>query len=283
MGKTPKNFIDLTNESFGALIVIKRIDDRVLENGEKRTCWLCKCDCGNYKEAISRDLKRGSVTSCGCRINQSKKRIKYTLDGKRFGRLKVIKSVSSFESGEEDKTVMCQCDCGKIIYANRDSIISGNKKSCGCLKEEMMGDGLHRKYEYDDKRLYDIWYAMISRCTNRNNSGFYLYGGRGITVCKEWIGENGFENFYIWAMENGYRDGLSIDRKNVNGGYCPENCRWSTIKEQNNNTRRNVFLEYDGKRQTMAQWSEETGIKYGTIRGRLKRGWSVERTLTTPV
>ena len=100
------------------------------------------------------------------------------------------------------------------------------------------------------------------------------YGGRGIKVCDEW---NDFINFYNWAINNGYAYNLSIDRINLDGDYEPQNCRWSTPKEQDNNRRNNVFITFNGKTQTIAQWSEETGIKYETLRSRIRRGLSIEQ------
>lgn len=104
--------------------------------------------------------------------------------------------------------------------------------------------------------------------------------GRGIKVCKEWLGEHGFQDFYRWALENGYQDNLTIDRIDVNGNYEPNNCRWSTMKEQQNNRRDNHILELNGEKHTIAEWSEITGINAGTIRSRLKLDWSIEEALT---
>jgi hypothetical protein len=120
---------------------------------------------------------------------------------------------------------------------------------------------------------------MRQRCYDVNATFYRDYGGRGITVCKEW--KNDFIAFCDWAMKNGYADNLSIDRIDVNGNYEPSNCRWADAKEQNNNTRRNKLIEYNGKIQTLAQWAEETQIPYGTIWSRLKRHWSIEKALTT--
>ena len=120
---------------------------------------------------------------------------------------------------------------------------------------------------------------MKQRCCDANSTYYKDYGGRGITICPEWL--NDFQAFYNWAVANGYANNLTIDRKDVNGNYEPSNCRWVTQKEQQNNTRKNYLLKYNGKIQTLAQWAEETQIPYRTLWSRLKRHWTIERTLTT--
>lgn len=130
------------------------------------------------------------------------------------------------------------------------------------------------------KKLYGIWLSMKDRCENPKATPYKYYGAKGVKVCDEW---SEYENFKSWSLENGYKQGLSIDRIDVNGNYCPDNCRWVTRKEQMNNTTRNRIICFNGKTQTLMQWSEETGIKYATLYNRLGwMGWSVEKALTTP-
>ena len=129
-------------------------------------------------------------------------------------------------------------------------------------------------------RLYRIRNAMQQRCENPKAISYKHYGARGITLCEEW--RQSFQAFYDWAMSHGYADNLTIERIDNDGNYCPENCRWATPKEQANNTTQNHFITYNGKTQTMAQWAEETGIKYTTLRARINMyHWSIERALTT--
>lgn len=129
-------------------------------------------------------------------------------------------------------------------------------------------------------RLYRIWCCMKNRCYNKNNVGYHNYGGRGIRVCDEWLGENGFQNFYVWAIANGYTDELTLDRIDVNSDYSPCNCRWATAKEQLNNTRCNVTVEYNGETKTLKQWADEYGINYVTLHARYRRyNWDFERAL----
>ena len=121
---------------------------------------------------------------------------------------------------------------------------------------------------------------MKTRCTNPNHEAYHNYGGRGISICDEWM--NDFQAFYDWAMANGYSDDLSIDRIDNDGNYCPENCRWATDKEQCNNQRSNHLITYNGKTQTIKQWAADLGIKRVTLQARLTRyHWDVEKALTT--
>ena len=123
---------------------------------------------------------------------------------------------------------------------------------------------MRRRHE----RLYRIWRAMRERCSRKGNVRYADYGGRGITVCAEW---QDYETFKCWAYQSGYQGHLTIDRIDVNGNYCPENCRWATMKEQCNNKRNNRIIEYAGEAHTAAEWARITGIPYRTIQSRLNR------------
>lgn len=136
------------------------------------------------------------------------------------------------------------------------------------------------KHGMEGTRLYKIWDKMKQRCINPNNPQYKHYGGRGITLCAEW---NEFAAFMVWAEANGYSDNLTIDRIDVDGNYCPINCRWISQRKQNNNKRNNHFLTYNGQTHTIAEWGEITGILPATIQHRISRdGWSVEDALTVP-
>lgn len=129
-------------------------------------------------------------------------------------------------------------------------------------------------------RLYSIWGNMKSRCTNPNKPDYKYYGANGITFCEEW---SDYSNFKNWAINNGYKDGLTLDRKDGNKNYCPENCRWITIKEQQNNKRSNHRLEFNGESHTIAEWAEILNMDRAVIKDRLRAGWSINDVLTTPV
>ena len=148
---------------------------------------------------------------------------------------------------------------------------------------------IEKMHGLSDTRLYRIHHNMKSRCYNPNVDCWDSYGGRGIKICAEWLEydhenkiNSGFLNFYKWAMENGYTDEFSIDRIDVNGNYCPENCRWIDMKFQNNNRNDNRYLEYKGYNFTLAIWSEITKLDVSTITSRLSKKWSIEDTLRTP-
>lgn len=129
-------------------------------------------------------------------------------------------------------------------------------------------------------RLYHIWDGMKARCYNMNHVAYKNYGGRGISVCKDW--RKNFESFYKWAIENGYQERLTIDRIDNDGDYCPQNCRWATYQEQSENRRNTVLLTVLGETKTISEWSAETGISKSCIRYRSKSGWSEDKIFSNP-
>lgn len=131
------------------------------------------------------------------------------------------------------------------------------------------------------KRLYSIWHNMKSRCYNPNATHYKNYGGRGIKVCDEW--RNNFQAFYEWAISHGYRDDLTIDRKDNDGDYSPENCRWADRYTQNNNTAKNHRITYNGETKTAAEWARLYGLSRYTFNKRIRRGWDFEDAANTKV
>lgn len=200
------------------------------------------------------------------------------MKGKKYGRLFVV-SYYGKDNNNKSKW-LCRCDCGNVCVVDGYRIRSGKTRSCGCLsyevlKKKSVTHGMSRS------KIYFVHNSMNERCFNKKNLNYRNYGGRGISVCDEWKGRDGFESFLKWSLENGYKDGLSIDRIDVNGNYEPSNCRWATQKEQLNNTRSNVILEYKGEEHTAMQWSEILGIPYKRLMKRLYSGWSVEKAFET--
>lgn len=128
-------------------------------------------------------------------------------------------------------------------------------------------------------RLYHIWHSMKQRCYKPHAISYKYYGQKGVTVCDEW--KNNFEAFYEWAMANGYSEDLTIDRIDTNGNYGPENCRWATRKEQQNNTSYTRLYTYNGETLSIMQWAEKIGMHPNMLYKRLLRGWDIEKALTT--
>lgn len=198
--------------------------------------------------------------------------------GERNDRLVVASYFGTDKNGK--RLWVCKCDCGNEVIRKTEYLHrKGRKKSCGCYK--VTNKTIHNMSR---TRINRIYRKMKSRCYNKNNYRYKNYGGRGITVCDEWLGKNGFSKFAKWSFENGYSDVLTIDRINNDGNYEPSNCRWVDNYVQANNKSTNRLLSYKGKVQNVKQWSEETGLPYGVIYSRInKLGWSVEKALETEV
>ena len=258
-------------QRFGMLKVIGYAEDLVTPKGYTHKRYLCKCECGNKKLFTKRSLTIDKTQSCGCLVGKTFKNI----EGMQFDRLKAI-SIHHINGG--GCYWNCECKCGNTTIVRASSLLSGDTKSCGCLMKETL---LHETHGMTNTRLYRIWNGMKDRCKNKNAPEYENYGGRGIRVCQEWLDD--FMNFYNWAMANGYRDDLTIDRKDNDKGYSPENCRWATAKEQANNTRSTVFLTYKGETKPVSEWSEITGIRQDTLTYRKRHGWTDEECIEIPL
>jgi len=188
------------------------------------------------------------------------------LSNKKFGRLTAIR--------RHNRKWICQCDCGRLSEVLQYNLHSGHTKSCGCLKLESKSI-THGKR---NSKVYRVWSSMKTRCVNKSCRSFPNYGGRGIVMDERW---ESFENFLCDMGEP--QDGFELDRINNNGPYSKSNCRWADKKTQANNRRSNRLLKLGDNERTISQWSDEIGFSSSTIRERLQRGWSVEKTLNTPV
>ena len=220
--------MDLTGKQFGRLTVIEYAGDYK---------WRCRCECGTEKNIRGGDLIAGRTKSCGClRKELIRDRRLQDLTGLRFGRLQVV-GISNTEYNHV--TWKCACDCGNTIEAPTSYLVSGDTKSCGCLKSEtMINRNLKHGFSHKE-RLYHIWKGMHERCENANSISYENYGGRGIQVCEEW---DDYAVFREWALANGYDESLptkecTIDRKDNNKGYYPWNCQWASMTIQAANRR----------------------------------------------
>lgn len=206
--------------------------------------------------------------------------------GQKYGRLTVVGfrwvEIGDVHAWHWD----CTCDCGgKVIGARPRSVRNGTTRSCGCLKKEQDPKNLadaRRSHGKTNTRLYGTWSKMKHRCNNQNDAAYKNYGGRGITVCKDW--EESFEVFYDWAMKNGYNDTLTIERIDVEKGYCPENCCWITKEEQAKNKRNIRYVAVRGEKMPMKTACDLLGLPYKTIHLRVTRyGMSFEQAIEKPI
>lgn len=201
-----------------------------------------------------------------------------------FGYWKVLEYAGSRKHKNSSEAMWkCRCKCGTIAVVSGQSLRNGSSKSCGCWNKEVQKERLTQmnkdcaKHGGYGTRLYNIWHGMKERCCNTNSPAYKKYGAKGITICDEW--KDDFAEFRKWALNNGYRDDLSIDRKDGTKGYSPDNCRWATSKEQCNNLSTNILITHNGKTQTAMQWSEETGLSYRIIVDRYHKNMPPEKIL----
>lgn len=173
---------------------------------------------------------------------------------KRYGRLIVIKQLDSKNDGVR---WLCKCDCGNETIVTTHKLNAGNTKSCGCLIYD-----INKKHGLSKTRQWRIWSHIKGRCYNPNNHKYKDYGGRGITMCDEWL--NDFKSFYDWSLKNGYDDSLTLDRIDVDKGYSPDNCRWADTNTQAHNKRLDKLYTYNGKTLSVRDWCKEIGF-YWTI------------------
>ena len=191
------------------------------------------------------------------------------LTGKQFGRLTAI---ARFPPHGKNSSYMwaCNCECGGTAIVRGTDLTNGHTMSCGCYRKMV------KTMPKQEMRLHRIWSNMKQRCSNPNSKSFKYYGGRGIKVCDEW---KTFDTFYYWALANGYRDDLTIERKNNDGNYEPSNCEWITSAKQHQNTSRTVrYMKY-GKVFSLSELCRLYGVNRGTVGARLKRGMTIDDAL----
>lgn len=193
----------------------------------------------------------------------------------KFGRLTIIKDIDKQIYGFH--AYECECECGNKVIVNKYKLLSGHTKSCGCLKLKHK----NRLSGETNKRIYSCWRNMLQRCQTRSRKDSKYYYDKGIHICDEWMI---FDSFADWALENGYRNDLTLDRINSNGDYSPDNCRWVTMEEQQRNKSNNIYLTYEGITKTLSEWARDYKINRTTLHDRIfKSGWTLKDALNKRV
>lgn len=185
------------------------------------------------------------------------------LTGQRFGRLIVLSRAEDGHNrdGSPIRRWLCKCDCGNTKIITRRELRKGDTKSCGCLERESK---VKCNTTHGDSKttLHRRWVAMRKRCRNPHDKSYPHYGGRGIKVCDEW---QDYSTFKSWALSHGYSPELSLDRIDVDGDYCPDNCRYVDMTTQARNRTNGIEVMYQGKTYTLPELAELTGIPYSTL------------------
>lgn len=201
------------------------------------------------------------------------------ISGQKWNHLIAIEFSGRNKFGQQIWLFECDCVLKTRKQLALNNVKTGKTKSCGCETKRIVTI----KHGMSGTRLHRIWTNMHYRCYNKKCRRYKDYGGMNIQIHNEWLGTNGFQNFYNWSMKNGYQDNLTIDRINNNFGYSPDNCKWSTNLEQQRRKRNNVLLTFNGKTQTISQWAEESELSNTILYSRHKRGWNDNQILTTPI
>ncbi len=261
------NFKDITGQKFDRLTVISFSH---LHEKKRNAVWNCICDCGNKLTAQGTFLRANLVRSCGCLQKEiSRNRVPDNfedLTGRKFGHLSVLNKAPK---GKGNNTKwLCVCECGNQRVVDKGNLLSGRQISCGCASRKKARNN-HLTHGLSKLPIYRVWSGMVTRCYNEKHDSYKWYGLRGIKMCDEW--KNDFMQFYK-DMNDGYRPNLELDRIDVNGNYCKENCRWATVKENQNNKRSNVYITFNGKTKTMKEWSEYYDVNYQSVHERRKMG-----------
>ena len=250
--------------------------------------YVMKCNECGFEKIVSANCFEKLDFKCHKHFNPIKYDDSYI--GRKYNYLEII----GFDyDSNNHRMAKCRCDCGNVKLIVATNVVDGTVKSCGCMHDDLL-----KTHGLSKSRLYRIWRGMNDRCFNEKSHAYSNYGGRGITICDEWIGEQGLLCFIDWANQNGYSDDLSIDRINVNGNYEPSNCRWADDetqlenrrprsewkkREYKNKRKRRVIWTIDGITKPARDWCDECGVSYEMAMYRINHmGMSVYEALTTP-
>lgn len=279
-GRKPLINVGDTN---GRLKFIREVESGIGRDGNRIRKGLFSCSCGG--ETISRisNVKAGRVISCGCAAKEARERSRRYKIGDRYGLWVVI---GGHSSEKKRSKVLARCDCGTCRHVDTTSLYSGASNNCGCVRKETARG--NRTVEGDSIRgskyhgIRSSWHAMKKRCFSEEFSGYEGYGGRGISVCEEWLDYSAFKK---WAISSGWRHGLSIERKHANKNYNPANCTWATSQEQAENKRNTNIYTHNGVDMCLREAMEKYGVNrdmiYTWTKGKRNRppkeGWSYRK------
>jgi len=264
----------IAGQKFGRLTIVEK-------SATRKHYWVCKCRCGSLREVYAYSLLKGATRSCGC-YNQHKREAKaYDLTSRRFGRLVVLEVIGDDEP-TRTKYWRCACDCGNFKSVRHAYLLSGTTTSCGCRLQEVYKN-MHSiavtKHGCESNPLYPTWRNMMARCYDPKDPRYRTYGARGVTVCERW------HNIRNFIADMGSRPpGLTLERKDNDAEYSPENCCWATRTEQARNRTITLLIEFQGEIKPLIEWCEQFSMPYKLVYERLYRyNWTAARALTTPL
>lgn len=255
-------------KKFGRLTIL---EDLGLHPIRRKRMVLAVCECGIIRDYMLTSIKKGDSKSCGCIVGD----LWYDVVGKEYGMLTVIEELMRVN---RKRVLLVQCECGNRTTADLNNLKSGNTTSCGCYAKKLLGER-NKTHGLCYHLLYGTWGNIKTRCYNKNSENFPDYGLRGISMCDEW--HYSFLVFYNWCIKNGWEEGLTVERKDNDGNYEPSNCIIATTDIQARNKRNNIYIEFDGRKMVVADWSKELGIPFTTITQRLKMGLPIEQVLSS--
>lgn len=244
-----------------------RLGKIVIIEDLKHDKYRCKCDCGNEFIRRGYSLSNTKYPTCGCGISEGRQKRKLEkVIGEIKNNCKIIDGYYlETEKGRRRLFVECEClQCHNHFEIRYDMLnhLRGNN----CPQCNIKAAGKRLRKQHRDSKLWRIWWGMKQRCYKETNKSYKDYGARGVKLCDEWL--QSYESFYEWSINNGYGEGLSIDRIDTNGNYEPSNCRWVDQSVQNGNTRRCFFLWYNNRWCTVDEIAKAENISYAQSYGR---------------